>query len=64
MEALNYKIEPKMFRRFDSHARFQERSHVDRFLEILNKPDPAIKYRVYEPTQYVQKSILRKKHRF
>ena len=45
MEALNYKIAPKTFRRFvdDSHVRFQERSHVNKFLEILNKQDPAIK---------------------
>ena len=45
-EALNYKIAPKPFRRFvdDSHARFQNRSHANRFLEILNKQDPAIKY--------------------
>ena len=45
-EALNYKIAPKTFRRFvnDSHARFQDRSHAKKFLEILNKQDPAIKY--------------------
>ena len=45
MEALNYKIAPKTFRRFvdDSHVCFQERSHVNKFLEILNKQDPAIK---------------------
>ena len=48
MEALNYKIVPKTFRRFvdDSHAHFQERSHAIKFLEILNKQDPAIKYTV------------------
>ena len=48
MEAWNYKIAPKTFRRFvdDSHARFQERSHANKFLEILNKQDPAIKYTV------------------
>ena len=48
MEALNYKIALKTFRRFvdDSHARFQERSHANKFLEILNKQDPAIKYTV------------------
>ena len=48
MEASNYKIAPKMFRRFvdDSHARFQDRPHVKIFLEILNKQDPAIKYTV------------------
>ena len=47
-EALNYKIDPKTFRRFvdDSHARFQNRSHANKFLEILNKQDPAIKYTV------------------
>ena len=28
----------------DSHARYQERSHADKFLEILNKQDPSIKY--------------------
>ena len=45
-EALNYKIAPKTFRRFvnDSHARFQDRSHAKKFLEILKKQDPAIKY--------------------
>ena len=45
-EALNYKIAPKTFRRFvdDSHARFQNRSRANKFLEILNKQDPAIKY--------------------
>ena len=39
MEALNYKTAPKAFRRFvdDSHARFQEKSHADKFLEILNE---------------------------
>ena len=46
MEALNYKIAPKTFRHFvdDNHARFQETTHADRFLEILNKQDPAIRY--------------------
>ena len=46
MEALNYKIAPKTFRRFvdDNHARFQETTHADKFLEILNKQDPAIKF--------------------
>ena len=48
MEVLNYKIAPKTFRCFvdDSHTRFEERSHADEFLEILNKQDPAIKYTV------------------
>ena len=48
MEALNYKISPKTFRCFvdDSHTRFQERSHTDKFLKIWNKQDPAIKYTV------------------
>ena len=48
MEALNYKIASKTFRRFvdDSNAPFQERSHANKFLEILNKQDPAIKYTV------------------
>ena len=43
-EALNYKIVPKTFRRFvnDSYARFQDRSPANKFLEILNKQDPAI----------------------
>ena len=47
-EALNYKIAPKTFRRFvdDSHSCFQNRSHINKFLEILNKQDPAIKYTV------------------
>ena len=46
MEALNYKIAPKTLGRFvdESHVCFQERSHADEFLEILNKQDPAIKY--------------------
>ena len=45
-EALNYKIAPKIFRRFvdDSHARFRNRSNT--FLKILNKQEPAIKYTV------------------
>ena len=44
MEPLNYKTASKTFRRFvyDSHARFQERSHADKFLEIINKEDPVI----------------------
>ena len=48
MEALNYKIASKTFRRLvdDSHPRFQERSHVDKLLEILNKQGPAIKHTV------------------
>ena len=46
MEALNYSISSKTFRNLvdDSHARYQERSHADKFLEILNKQDPSIKY--------------------
>ena len=45
---MNYKVALKMFRRFvdDSHARFQNKSHANKFLEILNKQDPAIKYTV------------------
>lgn len=48
MEALNYKIAPKTFKRFvdDSHACFQENSHVDKLLNILHKQYPAIKYTV------------------
>ena len=48
MEALNYKNTPKKFRRFvdDSQARFQDRSHANKFLEILNKQDLAIRYTV------------------
>ena len=44
MKALNYKIAPKAFRRFvdDSHARFQERSHVDEFSKTLDIQDPVI----------------------
>ena len=43
METLNYKIAPKTYWCFvdDSHARFQERSHVNKF-QISNKQDPAI----------------------
>ena len=55
MEALHYKIAPKTFRQssytsacaHDSHGRFQERSHAGKFLEILNKQDPAIKHTVH-----------------
>ena len=45
---MKYKIAPKTFRRFvdNSHARFQIRSHTNKFLEILNKQDLAIKYTV------------------
>ena len=48
MEALNYKIAAKKFRRFvdHSHASFQEMFHADKFSEILNKQDPAMKYTV------------------
>ena len=37
MEPLNYKIAPKTFRCFveDSHGCFQDMSHADKFLEIL-----------------------------
>ena len=43
---MNYKIAPNTFRRlvYDNHARFQDKSRVNKFLEILNKLDPAIKY--------------------
>ena len=43
---MNYQIARKTFRLFvdDSHARFQERSNANKFSEILNKQDPAIKY--------------------
>ena len=46
MEALNYKTAPKPMKRFveDNHERFQEWFHTDKFLEILNKQDPAVKY--------------------
>ena len=30
----------------DSHPRFQNRSHVKKILEILNKQDPAKKYTI------------------
>ena len=48
MEALKFKIASNRFRCFvdDSHARFQEMYHADKFLEILNKQDQAMKYRV------------------
>ena len=48
MEALNHKIAPKTFGRFvdESRASFQDRSHADKSLEILNRQDPAIKYTV------------------
>ena len=43
---MNYKTARKTFKRFvdDSRARFQNRSQASKFLEILNKQDPAIKY--------------------
>ena len=46
MEALNYKTAPKPMKRFvdDNHERFQEWFNKDKFLEILNKQDPAVKY--------------------
>ena len=48
MEIFSYKITPKTFRRFedDSYARFQERPHADKFLEILSKQDSAIRYKL------------------
>ena len=48
MKALSYRIAPKAFRRFvdNSHARFQERSHANKFLEILRKQDLVIKYTI------------------
>ena len=37
---------PKTYRRYvdDSHARFNSIQNHDKFLELLNKQDPAIKY--------------------
>ena len=55
MKPLNYKIAPKTFRRLidDNHVRFQERSHADKFLEILNKQAPAIKHAIkFEDHKY------------
>ena len=48
IETLTYKIAPKTFRRFVdySQVRFQERSHANEFLEVLNKQDSAMKYTV------------------
>ena len=45
---MNYKIAQKTFRSFvvDSHVRFQNMSHPNKFLQILNKQDLAIKYTV------------------
>ena len=45
---LRHKTNPKTFRRFvdNRNARFQKRSHVYKFLVILNKQNPAIKYTV------------------
>ena len=60
-EALNYKIASKTFRRFvdGSHARFQDRSHANKFLEILKKQDPAIKYTVefedHKHSKYIER---------
>ena len=75
MEGLNCKIAPKTFGRFadDSHARFQERFATDRFLEILNKQDPAIKYTVeFEDHEHsldfldisITNNTTNKKHQF
>ena len=66
MEALNYKIAPKTFRRFvdDNHARFQERSHADKFLEILNKQDPTIKCTAeFEDHKHSLNFLLHQLHR-
>ena len=42
----------------DSHTRFQERSHADKFLKIWNKQDPAIKYTVeFEDHKYSLNSL-------
>ena len=57
MNALNYKIAPKIFRRSadNSHARFQERSHRGKFSKILKKQDPAIKHTVkFENCKHLQ----------
>ena len=46
MEALNYEIASKTFRRFvdDNHVRFEENLHAANFWEILSEQDPVIKY--------------------
>ena len=46
METVNFKVALKTFKHFadDSHARFQERWHEDKFLVILNKQDLIINY--------------------
>ena len=60
MEALNYKISPNTFRRFvdDSHASFQARLYADKFSEILNKQDPAIKL-LFEFEDQISLNFLR-----
>ena len=47
-EFLNYIIAPKTLRHFvdNGQSRSQRRSHVDYFIEILNKHNPIIKYTV------------------
>ena len=51
METMNYKILPKTFKRFVDYSQahfqhFKERKQADKFSEILNKQDSAIKYTV------------------
>ena len=47
LEDLNYKIVPKTFRRFVAAMHVFKRVHFSsKFLEILNKQDPPIKYTV------------------
>lgn len=48
LEALNFNIAPKTFRRYvdDSHARFHSKDNANTFLHILNKQDPAIQYTI------------------
>ena len=56
IEALNCKVTAETCRYFvdNSHARFQKRSHKDKFLEMLNKQDPLKKCTVeFENDNYL-----------
>ena len=50
------RFSPKTYRRYvdNSHARFDSIQNHDKFLGLLNKQDPALKYtsEKYTPSQY------------
>ena len=47
-QALTLNLAAKTFKRFvdDSHARFNNRKHLLKFLDILNRQDPSIQYTI------------------